>query len=235
MSYRTKDTMYAAAGVGSYYDRPGFHAEYATAGLGEYTESPGFDYEYATAGMGAYTDLPGFRDTYQYATAGLGVPESASETQINVRDLQEILMSKGFSVGRTGADNRWGPATAAALDRALGTGSSSDVSVSANVATLPSEFVPFLRGLPNRAITGGGSSSGGGGGSSEFTESDIPSKSPGDNINWDEIWPWAVGGGALVLVAGGLVFVGNRKRAMNVNRRRRRRRSSKRRSSRKRR
>ena len=218
MSYRSKSTLYAAAGMGSYYDRPGFHAEYATAG------------------MGAYTDLPGFRDAYKYATAGLGATSGSSVT-LPVTWVQRVLMQKGFGVGSTGADGIWGPNTRAAFDRALGSGSSSQVNVSGGNITMPTAMQDSLIALPDRELQSGG---GGGGGTrtpspspgSELTESDLPTEEPpGAGINWDEIWPWAVGGGALLLVGGGLVYAGRRKRAMKANRRRRRRRSSKRRRS----
>lgn len=50
--------------------------------------------------------------------SGLGANDQPQMTAISVRTLQKLLLRKGVSVGRTGADGIWGPMTEKAFQNA---------------------------------------------------------------------------------------------------------------------
>lgn len=187
-------------------------------------------------GIGSYVEAPGFH--YEYATAGLGAGDETSVTK-SVRELQQILLSKGFSVGSSGADNVWGTNTRNALEAALGRDASSVAPAArANSITMPTSWWFALAALPDRPVSGGGSSSRGtsssqGGGITIGPSLDPESGSAeGSGIQWGTLWPWVAGAGAFVALGGVFLYMGRRKRAaspatpapMTANRRRRARR-----------
>jgi hypothetical protein len=194
-----------------------YATRYATAGLGQTM--------YAAAGLGQT----------MYAAAGLGL--SPGNILKNTRGVQETLILKGFSVGSTGADGVWGRNSRAAYDRALGSGSSSRVSVSGSNLELPEEHWGRIQGMPNRPVSSssGGSTSSGTRPSPSAPTTIGPSLDPAadpaaaeSGVDWMGLAPW-IGGGALALGLGGFLIWKGRKARMKKNRRRRR---SSRRSSR---
>lgn len=190
---------------------------------------------YAAAGLGQGPSgiSPPFR-RYGFRTfSGLGADpgEVASKP---VRDLQRMLMQKGYNVGRTGADNIFGDKTRSALNRALGRDVSSQISVSSDRHTIrmPVSFWVELSGLRDGA-----------GGESTTPPSPRPSPTPSPIENGDtevvpdaveetvvKALPWAIGAVAFAGIGAYFVYRGRRRRvAANRRRRRRRRRSSRRR------
>jgi hypothetical protein len=134
---------------------------------------------------------------------------------MSVRDLQNLLLRKGFSVGPTGADGLWGRNTAAAYQRALG-GADPAVQVSADKreVTVWESHLQHLRALPdNPAPT-----------ERRTAPRRAPTMPPQDMFP-DEgggipDWlPWVIAAGGIAAIGGYFVWSGQREGA-RVRRRR---------------
>lgn len=190
----------------------GFHS---FQGLGRYVERPGFHYEYATAGLGAETG------------------EAVTKT---VRQLQQLLLQKGFSVGSSGADGTWGSRTRGALERALGRQVEMSIQIAGSRGSqtirMPYAWWVELASKPDRPISAPSTAP-------EPTTTIGPSTLPGGEepyldaggTDWGRMVPYALGATALLALGGYFLWTGKkaRRRRVAANRRRRRRSSRRRR------
>lgn len=141
---------------------------------------------------------------------------------MTTREVQNLLLQKGFSVGSSGADGVWGPATSSAYERALG-GKDPAVSVSADKreVTVWESHLNHIRGLPNQAVPS----------ETRVSPTAAPTEPPADlmpdGIALKQWLPWTAAAVALVGVGGYFVYKGRKKRVA-ANRRRRRRTSRRR-------
>ena len=158
---------------------------------------------------------------------GLGANDGVPMKTVKVLDLQKTLLSKGFSVGPTGADGIWGPNTESGYVKACG---SKDIWVAPSFCDLyepapgnryvkvPKVVHSALVDMPTNPIPD--------------PARRAPKKSPFDlDFGKDgdgKTWPWVVGIGSGVLLLGGLYLWYQQEqespRPVTPNRRRRRRR-----------
>lgn len=147
--------------------------------------------------------------------SGLGANDEPQMTAVSVRTLQKLLLQKGISVGRTGADGVWGPMTAQAYKNAvLETNTperyaiTTDPSASKRQVRVPQAALAAIRGLqddprpdpaekrraraPTTAVT------------TDVTD-------VFGNGKKKKVWPWVVGiGGGLLLLGGAAMYMQQR-------------------------
>lgn len=163
-------------------------------------------------------------------------PEQKPEmTTISVRTLQKLLLKKGVSVGRTGADGIWGPMTKGAYRNACAETSApssfcgvADVSGSKRQVKVPKQVYEGIKGLPTDPLPDPAAGTRNGG-SATFTYEPTPGSMISPQNGDGDAWPWVLGAGAVLLVGAGAWWYykkGGGQKAVTANRRRRRRRRS---------
>jgi hypothetical protein len=148
---------------------------------------------------------------------GLDVP---APTSISVRSLQQLLLQKGFSVGPSGADGRWGTNTEGALTSALGAPAGRSISAGATEVDIPTAELDRIRALPDRPV---------GTAQPSAPRPDVPEVPIEEPPVRDEageaamqILPWAIGAVALLGIGGYFMWRSRRApRYATANRRRR--------------
>lgn len=138
--------------------------------------------------------------------------------EVPVVELQRLLLQKGFSVGSSGADGVWGPATTSAYQRALGgTDPSVNVSSDRRTVTVWKSHLDAIKALPDNPTPS----------PTRTAPTRAPAEPPADMMPEGvplKAWlPWTAGAVALLGVGGYFLYKG-KKRKVAANRRRRRRR-----------
>lgn len=177
----------------------------------------------APASSGGVTTLP-----------AIDIEASVPKSTVSVRELQTVLLSKGFNPGTI--DGVWGRNTAGALQQASRAASAPALeegdavgSADKRSVTLPSAVWAAIRALPNRAAPRQAAPP-----AAAITVTDIAPEIEGEGLpSW---LPWGIGAAALLGVGGYFIWKGQkrggRRRRVAANRRgrkRRRRRTSRRR------
>lgn len=150
----------------------------------------------------------------------LGASDETEMTPVSVRTLQKLLLKKGISVGRTGADGIWGPMTEGAYKNAVletdvpeRYAITTDPSLSKTQVRVPKAALDAIRTLPDdprpdpaekqRAKKGRKTSP------TTAVTTDMNDMFEGKKKK--AVWPWVVGlGGGLLLLGGGVFFLQQR-------------------------
>lgn len=141
---------------------------------------------------------------------------AGTRTVMSTRDLQRLLVQKGFQPGSV--DGVWGPNTAGALRQAAeaaGLDASDAVgSEDRRSVELSDSLLQAIRGLPDRTAPS----------TPAPPAPDNTADITGGGFQVPDWLPWTIGAGVLVAVGGYFVWRGQKRTALAANRRRRRRR-----------